>query len=124
MRGAAERGSAVVLAVAVSAVLLMVSGTLLMLGAALTAGNQARAAADLAALSGAGRLLRGSPSDQACAAAESIAARNGARLLECDVEHAATGPPRLTVVVGVTVPSLGDAEARARARAGGVPQDR
>lgn len=108
-----ERGSGTVLVAAAVAVLGSVLVAALALGSAMVASHRARAAADLAALAGAGRLLDGAGTPQACAAARSLARANGAVLLGCT--PAAGGS--LVVVVGVEpgIGGLGNAVARARA---------
>lgn len=118
----ADRGSGTVLAAGAAVLLVLVTGVLLLVGAALAGSSRARTAADLAALAGAGELLRGARGSGACATAGTVAHDNGAELLSCTVDP---GSPTssLVVEVGVLVPSLGDAQARARARAGGVPAE-
>lgn len=117
----ADRGSGTVLAAGAAVLLVLVTGVLLLVGAALAGSSRARTAADLAALAGAGELLRGARGS-ACATAGTVARDNGAELLSCTVDP---GSPTssLVVEVGVLVPSLGDAQALARARAGGVPAE-
>lgn len=118
----AERGSATVLGLGVILLLLSVLSALLLLGAAVQGSLRARAAADGAVLAGASVLLRGGDAGAACAAAGTLAAANGARLISCDPEQA--GPSTtavLRVEVAVEVPVLRGASARAVARAGAVP---
>lgn len=118
-----ERGSASVLALGASALLLLLLGVLIAVGAGLSAGTRARAAADLAALAGAGALISGEDPRGACAAARRVATGNGARLTGCTAEPATSGRdgPAVTVLVEVEHRLVGLEPARARARAGGVP---
>lgn len=117
-----ERGSATVLAV--GAILLMVSVLVafLLVGAAAQGSLRARAAADAAALAGAGVLLEGGSMGAACGAAVDLASANGARLLTCDAAQVASSGPALRVAVAVAVPALRGAEAHAVALAGLVPK--
>lgn len=88
-------------------------------GSAVIARHQAQAAADLAALAGAGRLAAGH--DAACAQSSAIAARMHTVLTECEVDG-------LDVVVRVdarmALDSWGLGPARAAARAGPVGSSR
>jgi secretion/DNA translocation related TadE-like protein len=87
---------------------------------AIAARHRAEAAADLAALAAAGRLLL--DPGEACAEAAAIASAQGATLHSCEIR---TDALEDSVVVEVSVPSPGDLvpglpPARARARAGPV----
>lgn len=113
-----ERGSATVLAVGAVLLLVSVLVAFLLVAAAVQGSLRARAAADAAALAGAGALLEGSSMDVACAAAADLAAANGARVLSCDARQVATSGPALRVEVVVAVPALRGAEAHAVANAG------
>ncbi|WP_422744232.1 Rv3654c family TadE-like protein [Mycobacterium sp. WMMD1722] len=99
-------------AVAVIAVLIAVSGGLAGVGAAVLARHRAQSAADLAALAAAGRIVDGP--DSACAQAHSVAAAVGVAVVRCDFAG-------LDVVVAVQTPvglgrwALGSARAAARA---------
>lgn len=97
----------------VAAVLAALLVGALALGSAVLASHRARAAADLAALAGAGALLRGSSTLEACAVAGALARRNTGLLRDCR----AAGDGSLVVSVGVSsaLPGLGAAVARARA---------
>jgi secretion/DNA translocation related TadE-like protein len=119
-----DRGSGSVLVVGLAAAMLLVLTMLLVLAGVLVAGAQARTAADLAALAGAGRLLEGAPDRVACAEAGRVAGANGGRLLECRAAPGAEGAPQLTVVVAVDPAVPGVPLAAVRARAGGVVEDR
>ncbi|NBQ43204.1 MAG: helicase [Mycobacteriaceae bacterium] len=93
----------------ITALLSMTAGAL-MLGAAVVARHRAQAAADLAALAGAGR-LPGGP-DLACREAQAVAAAMRSALQACEVD-------RLDVVVRVWVePGRIGGRAAASARAG------
>jgi len=87
------------------------------LGGALVGRARAEAAADSAALAAADALALGRGSGEAVAAATAMAARNGARLVDCTCAGDAA-----EVVVELTVPGLslvaGPARARARAEVG------
>lgn len=101
-----ERGSGTLLVVGVMAVVGVVAMAAMVAAAYLVAGHQARAAADLAALSGAAAYAEGrSP----CPAATRLARTNGARLTSCDqvgddVDYVVS--VEVVVEVGVRVPGL------------------
>lgn len=76
-----ERGSATLLALPVMAILILGALSASLVGGALTAQRRAQAAADLAALAGAGSVQYG---DDPCRAVRSIAQRNGAELTYCE----------------------------------------
>lgn len=82
-----DRGSGTVLALALVAVVLLLGGALALLAGAHGAAGRAQAAADLAALAGAGVLPREGTS-AACGVAEETAARNGARMVRCEPDGA------------------------------------
>ncbi|USQ76691.1 Rv3654c family TadE-like protein [Ornithinimicrobium cryptoxanthini] len=117
-RAPRDRGSATVLAVGAVLLLVSVLVAFLLVGAAAQGSLRARAAADAAALAGAGVLLEGGSMDAACAAAVDLAAANGARVLSCDARQVASSGPALRVAVVVAVPALSGAEAHAVAHAG------
>jgi len=126
---APERGAGTVLALGLTASLLILLTMALVAGAALTASNRARSAADLAALAGAGELLLGRDESQACRVAAEITRRNGARLERCSTTPGgeiagagASAPQSLTVQVAVALPVPEIGPARARSRAGGVAE--
>lgn len=103
----------VVVGVALAGLLVVVAVLAAGLVAVVDAHRQAQAAADLAALAGAGAAQDGRP---ACAEAASVARRNGAAEVDCTTDGSA-----VTVVVGHAL-RLGGLHAtlRARARAGPV----
>ncbi len=107
-----DDGSGTVLLLAVVAVALVVAGLLGLLASAQLARGRAQTAADLAALAGAGAVLRGETSDP-CGVASQVVRRNGARPAGC------TDEGRGVVTVRAVV-SSGAGEASARARAGPV----
>ena len=111
-----ERGAATLLAVAMAGVLLMVGAALAVVGALVVDHRRAQAAADLAALAGAGAAARGQP---ACAAALAVAGLNDAELIECSIDGSPEGAT-VTVRVEVSGPHwLGQqADLQADARAG------
>ncbi len=78
-----ERGAATLLALALTGVLVLVGAALGVAGAMVHAHRVAQSAADLAALAGAQARGRGG---DACAAAGTVAAANGARVDSCAVE--------------------------------------
>ncbi len=78
-----ERGSASVLVVAFSGVLVLVALALTTVAGMVGAHRVAQSAADLAALAGAGAAARG---DDGCAEAVALAAANGATLTTCRVQ--------------------------------------
>jgi secretion/DNA translocation related TadE-like protein len=110
-----QRGSATVLVVAMSGVLLLVGAALGVVVAMVLAHRAAQSGADLAALAGAQASVRGS---DGCSAAGEVAAANDVRLTGCDVQGR---------VVVVTVSARGPhwlgqgADLSARARAGPAP---
>lgn len=101
------------LAVALIAVLLAVTSAVVVIGSAVAARHRAQAAADLAALAGAGRLASGP--ETACQWSGSVATAMGVRVVGCRVDG-------LDVVVtaeaAVRLGRLGVGTARATARAG------
>ena len=119
MRVRSDRGSATVLTVgAVAAVVLVLTGVLVVVGAVRDV-HRARAAADLAALAAAGPAVSGADVD--CRAGASVAAANGAAVTRCVQES--DGSVVVTVVVGRHwPPGWGGLPAvvSARARAGVV----
>jgi secretion/DNA translocation related TadE-like protein len=76
-----DRGSASVWVLAVGLVVIVVAQTVAMIASATVAGHRAQAAADLAALAGALRILDGESA--ACARAAEVSVRNGASLVAC-----------------------------------------
>ncbi|TFV48548.1 Rv3654c family TadE-like protein [Blastococcus sp. TF02A_35] len=115
MRG--ERGAATVWVLALSAVVVLVGAAAVLAGVATVARHRAGAAADLAALAGAGRAVVGDADP--CAAAGRIAEDNGAALAGCRVEPGSVVVVEVRVTVGLG--RLGVHEALGRARAGPVP---
>ena len=104
-----DEGSGTVLLVGLVCVAMLVAGSLGLLATAQSARGRAQAAADLAALAAASRLLPLGGGD-ACGIAGQTASRNGGRLAECQNEGA--GVVRVRVVVATRV---GAASAEARA---------
>ncbi|CAN5273355.1 hypothetical protein BH20ACT5_BH20ACT5_23170 [soil metagenome] len=114
-RGPAERGSAGVWLLALCAVLVLVSVAGVLVATATVARHRANAAADLAALAAAARVLDGEP--MACGLAAEVATGMGARLDGCALSgDIAT----VTVVIEVGFGRLGVGQARGHARAGPV----
>ncbi|MGK5671490.1 Rv3654c family TadE-like protein [Micromonospora sp. URMC 106] len=110
-----ERGGATVCLLAVGLVFVVVGLFGAAVGAARTARQQARVAADLGALAGAGQALHGEPA--ACGRAAEIAAANGGSLLACRLDGLDV---LVTAEVAVTpLPGLSRV-ATATARAGPV----
>lgn len=109
--GSGDRGAATVFAVSCLGLLLLIGAALAVVAAMVTAHRQAQAAADLAALAGAGTLGEGG---DGCAAAAEIAAANHATLASCLVDGS-----DVVVEVLVTGPrwlgATGDLAASARA---------
>lgn len=105
-----QRGSAVPFAVACLGLLLAVGAGLGVVGALVAGHRSAQAAADLAALAGAGASSRG---EDGCAAAAATALRNGAALVACELHG-----DGVRVLVGVEGPWWsgwhGDLQAEAR----------
>lgn len=107
-----DAGVATVFAALAAALLLIVTGTALHLGAAVLARHQAGSAADLAALAGAVHAL--AAPEEVCPAANRVASANGAALTSCEQVGL-----YVLIQVQVTVP-LGalSGQANGRARAG------
>jgi secretion/DNA translocation related TadE-like protein len=84
-----QRGAATVLTTAMAGVLLLVGAAAMVVGAMVVAHRRAQAAADLAALAGAGSLAdpsgRSGGGRDPCVVAGEIAAANRARLRSCHV---------------------------------------
>ncbi|HET7303796.1 MAG TPA: Rv3654c family TadE-like protein [Segeticoccus sp.] len=119
-RGEGGSGTVLVAAAAALAATLLVGA--LTLCSAVLASHRARAAADLAALAGAGTLQLGRPAGRACRAAAVLAERNEGRLRACHPRG--DGSLRVTVAVRASVPGLGAAVARARAGPRGLSPGR
>jgi secretion/DNA translocation related TadE-like protein len=108
-----ERGAAVVVGIALSGLLLVVASASVGSVGIVLAHRRAQAAADLAALAGAGALQHGA---DPCMAARAIAARNRAVLTRCRVDGAS-----VLVATAVALPrALGSGTIPARSRAGPV----
>ena len=108
----ADRGAGTVLVLGLVAALLAMTVGGLVLASAVVASHRARLAADLAALAGAARLRDGAAVEEACVAADRVAANNGAGLVGCGADGL-----RLDVIVVVTAPAWPE-PAQARAKAG------
>jgi secretion/DNA translocation related TadE-like protein len=110
-----DSGGATVWALATGLVTVVVAISVAAGGAATVARHRAQAAADLAALAGAAHSVEGQV--VACERAAAIAAANGARLTDCQLEGwdlvvtAEVRPARVAAVAG---------DARASARAGPI----
>ena len=112
--GRGERGAATVLVLAMAGVLLVVALAVALAEGLVVGHRRAQAAADLAALAGAGAAARG---EDPCAAAGAVSVANGAALTACSTVG---GDVTVEVRVAVAVPALvgGEAELTGRARAG------
>jgi len=110
--GGRETGSATILVLACSMVVLAAGGLGTALEISAVARHRAAAAADLAALAAAGALRDGDAAT-ACARAARVAVGGGAVLRQCDA-----GGTDALVVVTVRLALPGAGEARAAARAG------
>jgi secretion/DNA translocation related TadE-like protein len=110
-----ERGSASIIAVAMIGVLIMLTTAFMYLGSAVAARHRAQSAADLAALSAAGRLPLGG--DAACAYASAIAKAMRSAVVRCDVDGLDVV---VTIDVAVELGRFGAGAARGIARAGPV----
>lgn len=119
----ADGGSGTVLAIGVVAGLPTLLVSALVLASVLVAGQQARAAADLAALAGLGRVVTGHGEATACGVAAEVARDNGGQLGSCVTVPTDGEPwPRVRVTVTSTVAGT-PWTTTARAVAGGVPRD-
>lgn len=116
-----DRGAAAVWMLACGALVMAVAAAVLVRSLAVLARHRAEAAADLAALAGAGRIGTGG---DPCVAAREIAAGNGAAVRSCVVNldaAARTGTVRVVVVTSARLPVVGVRSVTARARAGRLP---
>lgn len=117
-RPSPDRGSASIWVLACCALLLTVAFASTLRATAVVARHRAEAAADLAALAAAGQI---GVSDRGCAAAERIAAANGASVRRCVPALAADGRSGTVTVwlaVPVRLPVVGSRDVLASARAG------
>jgi secretion/DNA translocation related TadE-like protein len=114
-----ERGSATVWVLALAGVLTLLGTAIVLAGVATVARHRAGAAADLAALAGAGRAVLGDP--DACGRAARVAVANGAQMDGCAVRAGAVVEVRLHVPVRLG--PFGTGRAAAQARAGPAPPD-
>ena len=80
LRSGEERGSATVLMAAIMGVVVTLGGAAMVIAGYLVGHHRARAAADLAALSGAAAHVR---AEDACSQARRIARQNGATVVRC-----------------------------------------
>ncbi|MEZ0448175.1 Rv3654c family TadE-like protein [Cellulomonas sp. ICMP 17802] len=104
-----DRGSGTVLLLGLMAAVVLVAALLGLLASAQLARGRAQSAADLAALAGAA-VLRHESATGACALADEVARRNGARLVDCTDEG-----DGVLGVRAVVHAAAGDATAAARA---------
>ncbi|MEU5877260.1 Rv3654c family TadE-like protein [Spirillospora sp. NPDC047279] len=111
-----DRGSGAIYVVAFMAVVWMVAVTAMAVGSVRAARHRVDAAADLAALAGAGRVAEGRTA--ACRAAADIAADSGARLSACEVRGRIV-ETSVTMVMNVPVVKAA-LRVSSRARAGPV----
>jgi secretion/DNA translocation related TadE-like protein len=114
---ARERGSATVWVLGLAGLLAVLGAAVVLVGLAVVARHRASGAADMAALTAAGRAVLSDPA--ACATAARIARANFAELDGCVVRPG--GVVEVRVRVPVRLGPLGSFTARARARAGPVP---
>ena len=107
-----DDGIATVVVLTLVALLVLASGVVVLLGAAISARHRAGAAADFAALAAARRV--GTGSAHACRAAAAVAAEGGARLVGCSV-RAGVVDVRAAVRLPGVLASWGWVTGRARA---------
>jgi len=107
-----EHGAATLTAVAVIAVLMAVTAGIAYVGSAVLARHRAQAAADLAALAGAGQLASGV--ETACAQASSVARAMGATVIRCELDGSDV-VVAVDAAVGLGMWRAGPAHAAARA---------
>ncbi|AOW95102.1 pilus assembly protein TadE [Rhodococcus sp. WMMA185] len=110
---AGDRGSATVLACFGLAALVVVTVMLMHVGSAVSVRHRAQSAADLAALSAAVGLDRGTRA--ACAAADEVIERMRTAMVSCEVDG---WDVEVAVAAPVLLSSFGFREAKAVARAG------
>lgn len=102
-----EAGVATALSLWLTLALLTVLAALVLLAGAVTVTQRARTAADLAALAGAGELLRGGGDDQVCGVARQAAKRNEGEMAGCRVVSGSGPAPRVEVETRARVPRTG-----------------
>ena len=131
LSGTGESGSVTPMVVAACALVIVLGGAGSLAVGAAGASSRARVAADLSAVAGAGALVAGFEQGSlgegtraACGAAAFVAARNGAALTACELDHAVNVTVEVTVIAtpALSWPS-GLGRAVARARAGPQPAD-
>jgi secretion/DNA translocation related TadE-like protein len=108
-----ERGSVTIIVLVLGLLILTASAAVAARGGAVIGRHRAQTAADMAALAGAGRALEGSSA--ACAAAATVARRNGATLASCVVSGDVV---EVEVSSSVHIVRLGTWPVSRRARAG------
>ena len=114
-----DRGAGTIWVLAFAAVIWVGGVAAVAVGGVRGARHRADAAADMAALAGAGRLAEGAGG--ACAGAKEIAVESGARLKRCRVQGDGV---EVLVTVDVVVPmGVGAVEVMSRARAGPVGRE-
>ena len=118
---ARERGSMTILAVGLTAAILVVLAGALAVASAVEASHRARAAADLSALAGADAWQAGAGPAQVCDRAGELARGNSAELEECWPEGDGSVTTAVTVSVRWPLAGAGHGTARAQARAGRGP---
>jgi secretion/DNA translocation related TadE-like protein len=117
----ADGGSASIWVLSCCVLLMAVAGVATVRGVAVLSRHRAESSADLAALAAAGQI---GVSDHACAAAERIAERNGARLRSCHLTLAPggrSGTVVVSVMLAAQLPVVGRHQVVATARAGRLP---
>ena len=102
-----DRGSASVLALGIVGVVAVLLTAGLLIGVVAVTGQEARTAADLAALAGAGELASGHGLGPACARATEVAALNDAELVSCVAGAAGDGAALLPVLRVEVTASVG-----------------
>lgn len=106
-----EQGSMTVLMAGLVCVVTALLAGLTLIASTMLAAERARAAADQAALAAANVLLNPAAGQDPCRAGQALAARNGARVVTCNVRET-------SVQVDVVLPALPVRDATAQARAG------
>ena len=116
-----ERGSGTVLALAATAVIVVVALGGLALASATSASHRAWAGADLAALAAAGAIQSGASDAEACRRAALVSTGSASLQSACVVRPDGSVSVTTSAQVGLALPGFGRLRARATARAGPAP---
>lgn len=119
-----DRGSATIWVLTCSTLVLLLALVVAIRAAAALTRHRAEAAADLAALAGAGRIGYVGDAAEICGAAEAIVTANGGLLLACSASlqpDGLSGTVSVRAAIPARLPVVGDLRATASARAERLP---